>query len=69
MGAAILFAFITEALKAFNAIYQDQPVAERRAAAFIWWNCSKWMVYPLLSADQRKQIDDAAAAAPQVVSA
>lgn len=57
MLALAIVAFATEALKAFNAFYADAPAAERQAGAMLCWNVGKLVVYPLLSAEQRAQLD------------
>jgi hypothetical protein len=57
MDPTAIFAFAAEALKTFNALYASEPVAERIAAGIVWWNLTKWLVYPLLTADQRRQVD------------
>jgi hypothetical protein len=62
----VILPLITAALTTFNLVYQDQPIAERRAGGMLFWQALKILVYPLLSGDQRKQLDalEAAAVAP-----
>lgn len=56
MLALAIIGLVTEGLKAFNLVYADEPLAQRRAGAMTFWNASKVLIFPLLTDEQRKQL-------------
>ena len=62
MDPTAIVSLASEALKLLNALYADEPPALRRANGMLWWNIAKIVLHPLLTADQRKELDAVEAA-------
>ncbi len=59
MLAMAIIELAKEGLHTFNNIYEDIPVAQRRANFFILWNLFKPSVLLVLTDEQREAIEEA----------
>ena len=51
------FELLKEILRTFNNLYEDQPPAQRRANALLFWNLVKPMALARLTPEQRLLVE------------